>query len=204
MLISPTAVPGVISSRIGGLLFCQIYRHSIEGSIPENVLKLINRAERLKGLPPDFFNKEAKEYGGPLTLKKYKNTTIVIDDQKLIQTLLDKRNNIYSHRPVSLVSHLITQRDDLLVIQYGVIQHGGRSYVKPPVNNSAASEHRKAKQMLHDYLTMPVDHMLKSQAMQVTVSPTRLFLNIFYLMDKGSLVQELGTTPPVDSCALLR
>ncbi|EKV04829.1 hypothetical protein PDIG_86300 [Penicillium digitatum PHI26] len=65
------------------------------------------------------FARWAKEHGGGFTLKRYNNTTIVISDQKLIKTLLDKKSNLNLHRPASLVSHLITQSDHLLVMQYG-------------------------------------------------------------------------------------
>ena len=70
--------------------------------------------------------------------------------------------------------------------------------------------------MLHDYLTMPVDHMLNPKRCSNSITNSLVFgirtktvhdeymKNLFYLMDKGSLVQEPGTTPPVDLFALLR
>jgi cytochrome P450 len=168
------------------------------------------------------FSKWAKQYGGFFTLKRYNNTTIVISDWKLIKKLLDKKSNIYSHRPASLVSHLITQSDHLLVMQYGerwrMLRKIIHQYFMEP---QCERQHWKvqeaeAKQMLHDFLTMPEDHMLHPKRYSNSITNSLVFgirtktvrdeyMNkLFALMDKWSLVQELGATPPVDSFALLR
>ncbi|KAJ5415516.1 hypothetical protein N7465_004211, partial [Penicillium sp. CMV-2018d] len=202
--------PGVL--QIGGLLttgfvaflFRQIYRHSIEGSIPENVRKLINRAERLKGaqvLQPfhlletnhrfqspmhifsnDQIPSDAKEYGGPYTLKQCKNTTIVCDQRPETDQDTAGQKNQHVFPPARIP---------------GI----------PPDHPERRSPRHKSIIQLR----------ASERAPKVTVSPTRLFFgirtktvhdeymkNLFYLMDKGSLVQELGTTPPVDWFALLR
>ncbi|KAF3016326.1 hypothetical protein E8E15_004453 [Penicillium rubens] len=168
------------------------------------------------------FSRWAKEYGGFFTLKRYNNTTIVINDQKLVKTLLDKKSNIYSHRPVSLVSHLITQSDHLLVMQYGdrwrMLRKTIHQYFMEPrcERDHWKVQEAEAKQMLHDYLTMPEDHMLHPKRYSNSITNSLVFgirtktvhdkymKKLFYLMDKWSLVQELGATPPIDSFALLR
>ncbi|KAA8647949.1 hypothetical protein EYZ11_008690 [Aspergillus tanneri] len=168
------------------------------------------------------FTKWAKQYGGIFTLKRYMNTTIVITDRKLVKSLLDKKSNIYSHRPASRVSHLITQSDHLLVMQYGeqwrMLRKIIHQYFMEP---NCEREHWKvqeaeAKQMLHDFLTVPEDHMLHPKRYSNSITNSLVFGirtktvhdeymdKLFYLMDKWSLVQELGATPPVDSFGLLR
>lgn len=52
-------------------------------------------------------------------LRRFTKTTPVISDRKLIEDLLDKQSNIYSHRPESIVARLITQGDHLLIMDYG-------------------------------------------------------------------------------------
>jgi hypothetical protein len=74
----------------------------------------------------------------------------------------------------------------------------------------------EAKHMLYDYLTMPEGHMLHPKRYSNSITNSLVIgirtkavhdeyiKKLFYLMDKWSLVQEFGTTPPVASFALLR
>ncbi|KAJ5661167.1 m-hydroxybenzyl alcohol hydroxylase [Penicillium longicatenatum] len=168
------------------------------------------------------FMKWAEEYGGIFALKRFKNTTIVISDRKVLKELLDKRSNLYSHRPKSLVSHLITHSDHLLVMQYGdtwrMLRKIIHQYFMEP---NCEKEHWKvqeaeANQMLYDFLTKPEDHMLHPKRYSNSITNSLVFgirsktvhddymEKLFFLMEKWSLVQELGATPPVDDFWLLR
>ncbi|KAI9680441.1 MAG: hypothetical protein M1822_007199 [Bathelium mastoideum] len=168
------------------------------------------------------FTQWAEQYGGIFSLKRYRNTTIVITDRKIIKDLLDKRSNVYSHRPVSLVSQLITQNDHLLVRQYSERWRMIRKLIHQYfMETQCEREHWKlqeaeANQMIHDFLMMPQDHMLHPKRYSNSITNSLVFgirtwtahdeyMNrLFSLMDKWSLVQEVGNTPPVDSFAILR
>ena len=90
----------------------------------------------------------------------------MVTDWKLIKSLLDKKSNIYSHRPLSLVAHLITQSDHLLVMQYGDTWRKIRKIIHQYfMEANCESNHWKVQeaeaiQMLHDYMAAPEDHML--------------------------------------------
>ncbi|KAJ5215367.1 m-hydroxybenzyl alcohol hydroxylase [Penicillium cinerascens] len=168
------------------------------------------------------FMKWAEQYGGIFSLRRFKNTTIVISDRKIIKELIDKKSNLYSHRPKSLVSHLITHSDHLLVMQYGDTWRMLRKMIHQYfMESNCEKEHWKvqeaeANQMLYDFLTMPEDHMLHPKRYSNSVTNSLVFgirsktvhdeymEKLFYLMEKWSLVQELGATPPVDDFWLLR
>ncbi|KAB8078110.1 cytochrome P450 [Aspergillus leporis] len=168
------------------------------------------------------FMEWAKKYGGLFSLKRFNNTTIVITDRKLVKDLIDKKSSIYSHRPVSLVSHLITGSDHLLVMQYGEMWRSIRKLIHQYFMESHCDrihwqiQEAEAKQMLYDFLTMPEDHMLHPKRYSNSITNSLVFgirtktvqdeymIRLYALMDKWSLVQELGATPPVDSFAALR
>ncbi|CAI7595623.1 unnamed protein product [Penicillium bialowiezense] len=168
------------------------------------------------------FMKWADQYGGIFALKRFKNTTIVISDRKVLKELLDKRSNLYSHRPISLVSHLITHSDHLLVMQYGDTWRMLRKMIHQYfMELNCEKEHWKvqeaeANQMVYDFLTKPEDHMLHPKRYSNSITNSLVFgirsktvhdehmEKLFHLMEKWSLVQELGATPPVDDFWLLR
>lgn len=168
------------------------------------------------------FQKWANEYGGIFSLKRFRNTTIVISDRKLIKELVDKKSNLYSHRPQSLVSHLITNSDHLLVMQYGDRWRRLRKIVHQFLMESRCEkdhwkvQEAEANQMIHDFWTMPGDHMLHPKRYANSITNSLIFgirsktvndeytKRLFYLMEKWSLTLELGATPPVDDFALLR
>ena len=170
----------------------------------------------------DRFMEWAKEYGGIFSLKRFKNTTIVISDRRLIKEIIDKKSHLYSHRPKSLVSHLITHSDHLLVMQYGDTWRMLRKIIHQYfMESNCEKDHCKvqeaeANQMEHDFLTMPKDHMLHPKRYSNSITNSLVFgirsktvhdeymEKLFYLMEKWSLVQELGATPPVDDFWLLR
>jgi|SRR5690242_3422982 len=168
------------------------------------------------------FGEWAKQYGGIFSLKRFKNTTIVVTDRRMIKELVDRKSNVYSHRPQSLVSHLITNSDHLLVMQYGDRWRQLRKTVHQYfMESKCEKDHWKvqeaeANQMLYDFLTMPEDHMLHPKRYSNSITNSLVFgirsksvhdeymAKLFYLMEKWSLVLELGATPPVDDFAILR
>ena len=74
----------------------------------------------------------------------------------------------------------------------------------------------EANQMVYDFLTKPEDHMLHPKRYSNSITNSLVFgirsktvhdehmEKLFHLMEKWSLVQELGATPPVDDFWLLR
>ena len=108
----------------------------------------------------------ANKYGGILSLKRFKSTTLVITDWMLAKALFDRRSNIYANRPASLVAHLITQNDHLLVMQYGDCWRKFRKLIHQYFMESMCEKHHwqvqeaEAIQMVHDFLSQPEDHML--------------------------------------------
>lgn len=168
------------------------------------------------------FGEWAKKYGGIFSLKRFKNTTIVITDRRIIKELVDKKSNVYSHRPQSLVSHLITNSDHLLVMQYGDRWRQLRKAVHQFFMESKCErdhwkiQEAEASQMLYDFLETPENHMLHPKRYANSITNSLVFgirsksvrdeymEKLFYLMEKWSLVLELGATPPVDDFALLQ
>lgn len=91
----------------------------------------------------------------------------VITDRQLVKNTVEKKSNIYSHRPPSYVSHdLITKGNHLLVMFYGdkwrtfrrlVHQHLMESMVE---RAHLAIVDAEAVQLVRDYLLFPEDHMV--------------------------------------------
>ncbi|KAL8785210.1 MAG: hypothetical protein Q9195_008743 [Heterodermia aff. obscurata] len=139
----------------------------------------------------------SRQFGGIFSLKRFTNTTLIISDRKLIKDLLDKQSSIYSNRPRSIVARLITQGDHLLVMDYGEtwrkIRKLVHQYFMEPMceKQHVHIQHAEATQMMRDFMLDPEHHM---------AHPKRLYT----LMEKWSLVMELGATPPVDSFPLLK
>jgi cytochrome P450 family 619 len=109
---------------------------------------------------------DAKQYGGMYSLKLGTGTAVVLTDRRLIKQLIDKKSNIYSNRPSSLVSYdLITGGDHLLVVQYGnlwwsfwklIHQYFMESMVE---KEHIVLQNAEAVQMTHDYMCYPEEHM---------------------------------------------
>lgn len=67
----------------------------------------------------DRFKQWAKEYGGIFSLKIGSGTAIVITSPDYIKKLVDKKSNVYSHRPASYVGNgIIGGGDHVLLMQY--------------------------------------------------------------------------------------
>ncbi|PYI31853.1 m-hydroxybenzyl alcohol hydroxylase [Aspergillus indologenus CBS 114.80] len=228
LIVSPFAVVAASAAAVAGILFlifAALKSGRRDASLPPGppTVPFFGNELQIPKADAHFqFMKWADEYGGIFSLKRFKNTTIVISDRKLIKELVDKKSNVYSHRPASLVSHLITHSDHLLVMQYGdtwrLLRKTVHQYFMEP---NCEKEHWKvqeaeAKQMLYDFLTAPQDHMLHPKRYSNSITNSLVFgirsktvhdeymERLFYLMEKWSLVQELGATPPVDDFWLLR
>ena len=110
--------------------------------------------------------KRSKKYGGIFSLKRFKNTTLVISDWKYVKNLLDKKGTLYSSRPQSLVADLITHGNHILMMRYGPTWRTMHKLIHQTFMEAMCEkEHWKvqeaeANQMIHDFLTRPKDHML--------------------------------------------
>ncbi|KAF2501077.1 cytochrome P450 [Lophium mytilinum] len=167
-------------------------------------------------------SKWAKKYGGIFSLKRFRNTTIVISDWKLVKDLLDKKSTLYSYRPPSAVAHLITGGDHILMMQYGDTWRTMRKLIHQFFMESRCEKEHwevqeaEASQMLYDFLTDPAGHMMHPKRFSNSITMSLVFgirtksiqdeyLNRLYrLMEKWSLVLETGATPPVDSWTILQ
>ena len=107
----------------------------------------------------------SREYGGIFSLKRFTNTTLVISDRKLIKDLLDKKSNIYSNRPDSIVADLITQGDHLLIMDYGERWRKVRKLVHQYFMEAMCEkqhvrvQNAEATQMMRDFMVDPGNHM---------------------------------------------
>lgn len=164
----------------------------------------------------------AKAFGGVLSLKRFKNTTIVFTDRKVIKNFVDKKSNLYSHRPQSIVSHMITNSDHLLVMQYSDKWRALRKTIHQHfMESKCEKEHwilqeAEANQMMFDYMTKPEDHMMHPKRFSNSITNSLVFgirskstnddyvQRLYHLMEKWSLIQELGSTPPVDDFSILK
>ncbi|KAF2729756.1 cytochrome P450 [Polyplosphaeria fusca] len=166
--------------------------------------------------------KWASQYGGIFSLKRFRNTTIVITDWKIVKDLLDKKSTIYSHRPPSIVADLITQGHHVLMMQYGDTWRTMRKLIHEMFRESRCEKEHvelqeaEASQMMADFLTQPERHMLHPKRFSNSITMSLLYgirtksvddeymTRLYALMEKWSLVLETGATPPVDSWPLLR
>ncbi|MCJ1403644.1 hypothetical protein MMC11_006867 [Xylographa trunciseda] len=166
--------------------------------------------------------KWSKEYGGLFSLKRFMNTTLVISDWKYVKNLLDKKSTIYSYRPASLVAHLITRGDHILMMQYGETWRTMRKLIHQSfMEPLCEKEHWKvqeaeANQMIHDFLLRPKDHMSHPKRFSNSITMSLVFgirtksidddymKRLYFLMEKWSTVMETGATPPVDAFPLLK
>ncbi|KAL9035720.1 MAG: hypothetical protein Q9214_006454 [Letrouitia sp. 1 TL-2023] len=183
-----------------------------------NTVPLLGNEHQIPTADGHFLLTEwAKKFGGIFSLKRFANTTLVVSDRKLIRNLLDKKSNIYSNRPASIVAGLITQGDHLLVMDYGETWRKVRKLVHQYFMESACEkqhihvQHAEAIQMVRDFLVDPKNHMLHPKRYSNSITNSLVFgirtktvdseymSRLYSLMDKWSLVMELGATPPVDS-----
>src|SRR5690242_19876118 len=108
----------------------------------------------------------AEKYGGIFSLKRFRNTTIVITDWKIVKDLLDKKSTIYSHRPPSIVADLITKGHHVLMMQYGDRWRKMRKLIHEMLRESRCEKEHvevqeaEGNQMLADFMNDPGNLML--------------------------------------------
>ncbi|KAI0433347.1 putative cytochrome P450 oxidoreductase [Xylaria sp. FL1042] len=163
------------------------------------------------------FTEWARQYGGLYTLKLGNATMAVITDRGIGKSTLDKKSNIYSHRPASYVAHdLITKGNHLLVMFYGdkwrtfrglIHQHFTESIVE---REHLSIVNAEAIQLVRDYMLFPEDHMLHPKRFSNSISNSIVFgirtshhkaeymRRLYGLMESWSVLMETGNTPPVD------
>ena len=112
------------------------------------------------------FTEWAEQYGGLYTLKVGNGTMAVITDRRIVKETIDKKSQLYNHRPPSFVSHdLITKGDHLLVMHYGNQWRTFRKLVHQHLTDAMVeNEHlslvdAEAIQLVRDYMLCPKDHM---------------------------------------------
>lgn len=103
----------------------------------------------------------------------------VITDRNVGKGTLDKKANIYSHRPTSYVSHdLITKGNHLLVMFYGDKWRTFRRLIHQHLTeNMVERQHlsivdAEAIQLVRDYMISPEDHMLHPKRFSNSISNT--------------------------------
>nr|AUZ97938.1 cytochrome P450 monooxygenase E [Aspergillus terreus] len=189
---------------------------------PPTRLVLGNEHEIPKADSHFLMSKWAKQYGGIFSLKRFRNTTIVLTDWKIMKELVDKKSTNFSHRPPSKVADLITRGNHILMMQYGETWRTMRKLIHQYLMESQCEkEHWKvqeaeAAQMLHDFLVDPENHMKHPKRYSNSITMSLVFgiraksvndeymTRLYSLMEKWSLVLETGATPPVDSWPLLQ
>lgn len=90
----------------------------------------------------------------------------MITDRRLVKELVDKKSAKYSERPKSYVAKLISGGDHILLMDYGAqwrdtrkLLHG--SFMEKMVDEKHLPlQEAEARQMIHDYMLRPEDHML--------------------------------------------
>ncbi|RYC62618.1 hypothetical protein CHU98_g3609 [Xylaria longipes] len=163
------------------------------------------------------FTQWSHQYGGLYTLKLGNATMAVTTDRSIGKSTLDKKSNIYSHRPSSYVAHdLITKGNHLLVMFYGDKWRTFRGLVHQYLTeNMVEREHlsvvnAEALQLVRDYMLFPEDHMLHPKRFSNSISNSIVFgirtphhraeymRRLYSLMESWSEIMETGSTPPVD------
>ncbi|KAL1625631.1 hypothetical protein SLS56_007215 [Neofusicoccum ribis] len=165
------------------------------------------------------FTEWARKYGGLYTLKIGHRTMAVITDRELVKRTVDKKSNIYSHRPASYVSHdLITKGNHLLVMFYGDKWRQFRRLIHPYLMESMVErEHlsivnAEAIQLVRDYMLFPEDHMLHPKrfsnsiiyGIRTTDARSNYMTRLYNLMEEWSKLMETGNAPPVDAFPWLK
>ena len=112
----------------------------------------------------------------------------VITDRRIVKDTVDKKSNIYSHRPDSYVSHdLITKGNHLLVMFYGDKWRTFRRLIHQHLTERMVErEHlsivnAEAIQLVRDYMLFPEDHMKH---------PKRF---------SNSVTNSIGSSPPPET-----
>jgi len=152
--------------RIRGIWLRRLEHEADDSTGPPTIPVWGNEREVPKADTHFQMMKWAKQYGGIFSLKRFRNTTIVISDWKLVKELLDKKSTLYSYRPPSRVADLITGGDHILMMQYGDTWRTMRKLIHQFFMESRCEKEHwqvqeaEASQMLYDFMTDPEQHML--------------------------------------------
>ncbi|KAG8417128.1 hypothetical protein J3459_012616 [Metarhizium acridum] len=144
-------------------------------------------------------------------------TCVVLTSRRLVKQLIDKKSNLYSHRPVSHISYdIISQGDHLLLMQYSDKWRACRKLIHQffmesmVVNNHLALVDAEAVQMVRDFVEEPDNFMqhpkrFSNSTIMSLVFGTRTpdinathMKRLYSLMEAWSNLQEFGRSPPVD------
>ncbi|KAK8930288.1 Cytochrome P450 monooxygenase patH [Metarhizium anisopliae] len=93
-------------------------------------------------------------------------TCVVLTSPRLVKQLVDKKSNLYSHRPVSHIGYdIISQGDHILLMQYSGKWRACRKLIHQffmesmVVNNHLALVDAEAVQMVRDFVEEPENFM---------------------------------------------
>lgn len=168
------------------------------------------------------FTKWAREYGGIYSLKRYRATTIIITDRKLIKELIDRRSAIYSSRPINSVNRTLTNLEHLALMPYGDRWRRIRRSIHSHLTEARCDkDHRvlieaEATQMMYDYWKRPEDHMMHPRRFSNSIINCLVYgirsksleddhvRKLYTVMAKLAPLQEVGATPPVDDFPILQ
>ncbi|TVY29831.1 Cytochrome P450 monooxygenase, partial [Lachnellula hyalina] len=186
-------------------------------------LPLIGNLHQIpKSGAPLQFTAWAQQYGGIFSLKLGSSTVVVITDKSLVKAMLDKKSSIYSGRPVSYVSDLMTHRDHLLAMDYGEKWRKFRKLIHQQFHESRCEkehivlQNAEAVQMLCDFCLAPGEVMKHPKRFSNSITMTLVYgirsatvdtphlVKLFELMEGFSEIMEPGSTPPVDIFPILK
>lgn len=153
---------------IAGVVYIVLFVGRREKNLPPGppTIPLLGNIPQIPKKGAHFqFTKWAKEYGGLYTIKLGTGTAAVITSRKLVKELVDKKSSKYSARPVSYVAKLISGGDHILLMDYGQqwrdtrkLLHG--SFMEKVVDEQHLPiQEAEARQMIHDFLVDPANHM---------------------------------------------
>ncbi|KID68700.1 Cytochrome P450, partial [Metarhizium hybridum] len=167
------------------------------------------------------FTEWAKQYGEIFSLKMGPATCVVLTSPPLVKQLVDKKSNLYSHRPVSHIGYdIISQGDHILLMQYSGKWRACRKLIHQffmesmVVNNHLALVDAEAVQMVRDFVEEPenfMQHPKRFSNSTIMIFGTRTpdinathMKRLYRLMEAWSDLQEFGSTPPVDIFPLIK
>ncbi|KAH7054332.1 putative cytochrome P450 oxidoreductase [Macrophomina phaseolina] len=214
----PITVLSALLAAVLYLVYGAFNRNICQHIIGPRTLPFIGNLHQIpKNYTHVKFTEWARQYGGLYTLKLGNATMAVITDRSLVKSTVDKKSNIYSHRPSSYVSHdLITKGNHLLVMFYGEKWRTFRRLIHQHLTeNMVEREHlsivnAEAVQLVRDYMLFPEDHMLHPKRFSNSISNSIVYgirtphvrseymRRLYTLMESWSELMETGNTPPVD------
>lgn len=131
----------------------------------------------------------------------------VITDRNVGKGTLDKKANIYSHRPTSYVSHdLITKGNHLLVMFYGDKWRTFRRLIHQHLTeNMVERQHlsvvdAEAIQLVRDYMISPDDHMLHPKRFSNSISNSIGLPPLALKANRSLLTLQCSLRCPHPSC----